>query len=387
MDSLAGMGTRLHRRRFLVFAGAAAGSAILAACGGSTATDTPKPAAPTTVAPTTAAPTTAAPTTAAASAAAATRPAGSTVASAAASTAAPAATTAPNPTAVGSAAAATRPAGSAVASSVSATTASGSAVASTGGIQTMVIEAFDFGFKTLGSIPGGLTRVQMKNTGKELHHAQFMLLNTGVSIEQLGAAFQKGPDAAFALATFPGGPGAVLPGGSSEVILNLKEGQYVLACFISGEDNIPHLAKGMLMPLKVTAPPAGAASAPAVNGTITMVDFNFDMPATIPAGKSMYTIANTGAQFHEFNLVQIAPGKTVDDVKKFLDAPAGAPVSGPPPGLPIGGMQALTRGNTGIVVLDLKPGDYAAICNVPDQSKPNGDSHLHLGMIKGFTVK
>ncbi len=50
-------------------------------------------------------------------------------------------------------------------------------------------------------------------------------------------------------------------------------------------------------------------------------------------------------------------------------------------------MNALSRGNSGIVVLDLKPGDYVALCNVPDQSKPNGDSHVHLGMIKAFTVK
>ena len=358
------IGVRLGRRRFLVVAGAAAGSAILAACGGSTATDTPKAVAPTTAAPTTAAPTTAA---------AASRPAGSVAASAAPSTAVPAlSTTAAGTTAAGSAAAATRPAGSAAASA-------------TGGIQTMVIEAFDFGFRTLGSIPGGPTRVQMKNTGKEIHHAQFMLLNTGVTPDQLGAAFAKGPDAAFGLVTFPGGPGVILPGGSTEVIITLTEGQYMIACFIAGDDHIPHLAKGMLMPLKVTAAPAAPAPAPAVNGTITLFDFNFTMPDTLPAGRSMYTVTNTGAQFHEFNIGQIAPGKTVDEVKAYYAATA--PPAGPPPIIPMGGMNALTKGNTGIAVFDLTPGNYVAICNVPDQSKPNGDSHAHLGMIKGFTVK
>jgi hypothetical protein len=251
----------------------------------------------------------------------------------------------------------------------------------------MVIEAFDFGYKTLGSIPGGLTRVQMKNTGKEPHHAQFMLLNSGVAFEQLTAAFAKGPQGlgeVFGLVTLTGGPATVGPGGSTEVILNLKEGQYVVACFIESADHVPHLAKGMLMPLKVTP----ATAPPAINGTITLFDFSFELPATIPAGKSMYTVANTGAQFHEFNIVQIAPGKSVDDVKNYFDAPPTAPPpSGPPPGLPVGGMQGLTRGATGIVVLDLAPGNYAAICNVPDQSKPNGDSHLHLGMIKGFAVR
>ncbi|MDQ6909119.1 MAG: hypothetical protein M3176_20045 [Chloroflexota bacterium] len=319
----------MHRRRFLAWAGGLAGASILAACGGTgAATGTPKPAAPT----------------------------------------------------------------SAIASSVNPTAASGSAAASTGGLPTMVIEAFDFGFRTLGSIPGGPTRVQMKNTGKEQHHAQFMLLNAGVTPEQLGASFAKGEQGlgdVFGLVTQTGGPATVSPGSSStDVILDLKEGQYMIACFVPGADHIPHVAKGMLMPLKVTAAPAAAAPAPAVNGTITLFDFNFTMPDTLPAGKSMYTVTNTGAQFHEFRIGQLAPGKTLADAKASLDpAPNTPPPAGSPPFIPVGGMNALSKGNSGIVVLDLTPGEYVALCNVPDQSKPNGDPHVHLGMIKAFTVR
>ncbi len=326
----------VNRRRFLGAAAVAAATAVLAACGvgGSTATSAPTSALP------------------------------------------------PSPT-TGVAPTAAPP----IAGSVSGTTTSGSAaISTTGGIQTMVIEAFDYGFKTLGSIPGGMTRVQMKNTGTELHHGQFMRLNTGVTLDQLGAAFAKGPDAALGLVTQTGGPATILPGGTSEVILDLTEGQYMIACFIAGADHVPHVAKGMLMPLKVTAAPAAAAPTPAVNGTITLFDFNFTMPDTLPAGKSMYTVTNTGAQFHEFSIGQLPPGKTVDDVKAMFAAPSVGPPNGPPPVIPMGGMNALTKGNTGIVVLDLTPGNYVAICLVPDQSKPNGDPHAHLGMIKGFTV-
>ncbi len=365
MDTQEMIGARLGRRRFLMLTGAAVGGTFLTACGGSSASDTPKPAAPTTGAtPTTAG------------------------VRSTASTIAPAAPTAVSTTAIGSAAVVTRPASSIVASNVSATTASGSAAAGTtgnDGIQTMIIEAFDYGFRTLGSIPGGPTRVQMRNTGKELHHAQFMLLNSGVTPDQLAAAFAKGVDVAFGLVTLTGGPGAVLPGGSTEVILNLTEGQYMIACFIAGADNIPHMAKGMLMPLKVSAAPAVAAPSPAVTGTITLFDFNFTMPDTLPAGRSMYSVANTGAQFHEFSVNQLPPGQTVDDVNAYYAAPA--PRAHQPPMIPMGGMNALTKGTTGITVLDLSPGNYVAVCNVPDQSMPHGDAHAHLGMIKGFTVK
>ncbi len=318
----------MHRRRFLAWAGGLVGASILAACGGTgTATGTPKSAAPTTVA--------AAPT-------------------------------------------------SAIAGSVNPTAASGSAAPRTGGLPTLMIEAFDYGYRTLGTIPAGPTRVQLMNGGKEDHHAQFLLVNAGVSPEQLDAAFQKGSDGADALVTYAGGPGGVSPGGSAEVILDLKEGRYLLACFLRGADHLPHFAKGMRMPLTVTAPTAAAPPMPAVNGAITMFDFNFTMPDIVPAGRSMYTVTNTGAQYHEFGVGRLLPGKTAEDFKAFFDPAARG---GPPPGVPTGGMQALTRGNTGVVVLDLTPGEYVALCSVPDQSKPQGEPHAHLGMVKAFTVR
>ncbi len=108
-------GRPVRRREMLKLAAAGSVAAVLAACGGSAATDTPKPAGTTAPASTTAAPAaTSAPaaTTAVSSAAAATRPAGSVVAPS--GTTAPAGTTAP----VGTTAAATSPAASAVAIAV-----------------------------------------------------------------------------------------------------------------------------------------------------------------------------------------------------------------------------------------------------------------------------
>ena len=338
-ESISVRGARgaMHRRRFLAVAGGMAGAAILAACGGTgAATDTPRPA---------------------------------------------------NSAATASAAATTASSARSIGSPVRATTGPGSAVAGTpdaGGLPTLMIEAFDYGYRTLGTIPAGPTRIQLQNGGKEDHHAQFLLVNAGVSPEQLDAAFQKGSDGADALVTYAGGPGGVGPGGSAEVILDLKQGRYLLACFLRGADHLPHFAKGMRMPLSVTAPTATAPSAPAVNGAITLFDFNFTMPDIVPAGRSMYTVTNTGAQYHEFGVGRLLPGKTAEDFKAFFDPAARG---GPPPGVPTGGMQALTRGSTGIVVLDLTPGEYVALCSVPDQSRPQGEAHAHLGMVKGFTVR
>lgn len=190
----------LNRRRFLALTGSVAAGAILAACGGSTATDTPKPAAPATSATTTA--TSPAATDGAPAASASATTVGTTAAGSASAVSGtlPAASTTSGATTTGTTAASgtgvsgMRPAGSAVTtgSAPSGTTiASGSASAGTSG-QTLVIEASEYAFKTLGSIPAGVTTVQMKNLGKEDHEAQFVRLNDGITPEQFIAAIRAG---------------------------------------------------------------------------------------------------------------------------------------------------------------------------------------------------
>lgn len=344
MDRMDRANPRVNRRRFLALAGGAAAGAILAACGGtSAATDTAKPVAPTAV---------------------------------------PVATAAAVPLAT--AAATIAPTRSA-ASAPSSTTA-GSITGTPAMEQRLVIEAVEYGFKTMSSIPGGPTTVQLRNLGREAHHAQLLLLNDGVTLEQFAAASKRGPEGIFPLvAAFVGGVGVTAPDASAEVVLDLKAGRYILGCFISGDDHIPHVGKGMVLPLTVTVPSA-TVSAPVVTGTITMSDFTFEMPATLPAGRILYRVVNQGPQTHEWNLIQLAPGKTVADAKAFFDPPPSGPPPGPPPGKPIGGMNGLSKGLAGIAVLDLAPGEYAAMCIIPDQSSPDHAPHLHLGMIKGFTV-
>jgi len=362
----------LNRRRFLAMAGGIAGSAILAACGGSTATDTPKPAAPTTAAPIASAPTTAAATTGGAttagSAASGTRPAGATTSAATTS-----GTTAANASASGTGAAGTRPAGSAVTTGSAAagtTTASGSVSAGAGG-QTLVIEASEYAFKTLGSIPAGVTTVQLKNLGKEHHEAQFVRLNEGVTPEQFLAAIQQAGDGPPPdIFSFEGGPAEILSNKTAEVMLNFAPGQYMLVCFVDAPDGQPHVAKGMVLPVKVVAATGPAAALPAGKGTITLGAANgFDLPATLPAGKSQYRVTNQGTGPRAFFVGGIPADKTIDDVNAELAKPD----SGPPPWFQqAGGMGGLKPNGSGVVTLDLTPGKYVAVDVAFGPDKPFG---------------
>jgi hypothetical protein len=223
----------------------------------------------------------------------------------------------------------------------------------------------------------------MRNIGREPHHTQFFRLNTGVTIEQVMAALaQPDPGPLFQLVSVDGGPSVADPNGSSEVTLDLKEGQYVAVCFVESPDQVPHLAKGMVRPFRVTAAPPGPAAAfPAAAGTVVAKDFTFDMPATIPAGRTTLRVVNEGPQPHEMTVVRIASGRTVADVSQFFAAPP----AGPPPFTSAGGMQGLSKDFSGFATLELQAGEYAAFCLIPDPA--SGRPHVALGMIKGFTAR
>jgi hypothetical protein len=91
-------------------------------------------------------------------------------------------------------------------------------------------------------------------------------------------------------------------------------------------------------------------------------------------------VINNGPESHEFNILRLAEGKTADDVLQYLGAP-----DGPPPFTPVGGMNGLDKGLSGYAELDLTPGAYATICNIPSPAA-EGHPHFTLGMIKQFNV-
>ena len=247
-------------------------------------------------------------------------------------------------------------------------------------MRSIDIDASDFAFAAPETLPAGLVSVRLTNHGQEPHHAQLLRLNDGVTFDQFAAALQQEGEGALRLVSGEGGPGTIEPHGSSEVTLDLKPGTYALACFVAGSDGVPHLAKGMLKPIQVTQPTtATTTTAPDVQGTFTMKDFSFDMPATLPAGRATYKVTNAGPQLHELNIVKLAAGKTAQDVQAWENAPAG-----PPPFEAAGGINAFSADGSGYLTLDLQPGTYLAVCNVPDQA--SGQPHSHLGMFKQFTV-
>lgn len=250
-------------------------------------------------------------------------------------------------------------------------------------IPEITIRARDYFFVAPEQIAASLMSITLINGGHESHHAQVARLNDGVTTEQIQAALRKGPEAAFPLMTFVGGPGLVDPGLLQQVTLELGPGQYMLLCIVRGHDGVTHLAKGMVTPIRVVAPTDQAYALepePEADAMITLLDFWFLMPSETRAGKQVWQIVNEGQQIHDLVIVKLAEGKTRDDVMAFLRAPGGEP-----PFANVGGIQAINPGETGWLNLDLEPGNYMALCRVPDPN--SGVAHEFMGMTQAFTVK
>jgi len=264
--------------------------------------------------------------------------------------------------------------------------------------------ATDYAFELAGETAAGLTLVTLENNGTELHHAQLMQLAEGESAETLQTALGQSPEAIFGLGRFVGGPSVAAPGGQTQVILDLEPGQYVALCFVESPDGVPHLAKGMVQSFEVASggtPPA--ATEPQAASTVVLRDFTFELPAQIAAGPQVWEVVNEGPQPHEIALLKLAEGVAPVQVQGMIVGPSASPeadhemaspaaapegspaAAGPPPFEPVGGMQALASGLRGWIVLDLEPGNYLAVCFVPDPA--SGQPHAELGMVASFSVE
>ncbi|MGI8485877.1 MAG: hypothetical protein ACR2OU_16660 [Thermomicrobiales bacterium] len=264
----------------------------------------------------------------------------------------------------------------------------------------LAITAKDYEFQLPATVPGGYTEITLKNEGPDTHHAMFMRLNEGKTLDDFMAA-AKLPNfgALFAVSTSQGGPASIDAGQESSVILNLQTGQYVVICVIPGPDGMPHYQMGMLAPITVTEV-LTAGTEPTAETTVDLVDFSFEnLPKELPAGKHTWKVTDTGKQVHELSINRLAPGVTFDQVKAMLMAPLPAspvpgavatpqatPVmSGPPPFVAMAGVAPMSPGETNWALIDVTAGDYFAICFVPDTK--TGAPHFMLGMIMPFTVK
>ena len=239
------------------------------------------------------------------------------------------------------------------------------------------ITSMDFAFTVPDTIPAGLTRIRLLNTGKEHHHAQLARLHSGHTVAELRDTLASG--ALPTWVSFVGGPGVPAPTQPSEVIVPLEAGSYAVLCFVESADRVPHFAKGMIREITVVPVDAAAGPGPAADARLVLQDYTFTLSPALAAGRRTVKVENGGPQLHEVEFVRLQPGKTAADVLAWFKSKAG-----PPPGEPFGGTAALQPGAVNLVTANFTRGDYALLCFVPDAG--DGRRHVAHGMVAQIRV-
>ena len=245
----------------------------------------------------------------------------------------------------------------------------------------VIFVAHDYGFAGPDRIPAGLVTMQVVNKGQDMHQIQVLRLPEGKTSEDFRAAISADAGRLPEWVKFVGGPNAVRPGGASTATMNLAEGRYLLICIIPNQQGVPHVALGMQKALTVKGGKPSTVSDPKARVTITQEDFRFVLSGPIKPGTHMVRVANHGSQPHEVVLVKLAPGASAREFGEAVEPGA----SGPPPGMPVGGVVGIEKGEQAFFTADFAPGRYGLICFFPDPV--TGKPHYAQGMTSEFDVK
>lgn len=244
------------------------------------------------------------------------------------------------------------------------------------------VTASEYKFDAPAEVPAGMTTFNLTNSGKEIHHISLIKLDSAKTMDDLMAGMKAmKPGMAPPGWVIPaGGPNAAAPGGTTSLTMNLEAGNYVLVCFVPDAKGVPHVMKGMAKAMTVTPNAAANTTPPTSDVTLTLSDYKFDFSAPLTAGQHTIKISVAPGQPHEFTLFQLAPGKTAADIVKFVEGG----MTGQPPGMPMGGVSGLSSGRDVFFTVDLKPGDYAAVCFVEDAK--DGKPHFAHGMTQTIHI-
>ena len=245
--------------------------------------------------------------------------------------------------------------------------------------EILTVTASDYKFDAPDQIPAGMVTVQLVNRGPSPHHVQLLRLGEGKTVADFQAALQKGEMPMWAMPA--GGPNPPEVGGTSEVRMPLDAGEYVMVCFIPDTAGVPHMAHGMVRPLKVTPASGAAASTSDTTADVemTLVDYDFKLSGPLSPGRHVIRVSNNAKQPHEVVFVRLAPNKTPQDFARW-----GEHQVGPAPGTLHGGISGIMPGTVAYVPVDLPAGDYALLCFIPDTK--DGKAHFTHGMAKRIKI-
>ena len=273
-------------------------------------------------------------------------------------------------------------------------------------IINILTEGMDF--QMSDTISSGWNTFKYKNASTQTHFFLIDKYPESITLDSVKARvlppFDKGmklinegkPEAGFAeFGALPawfmemknlGGSGLISPGLVAETTLNLEPGYYISESYVKMSNGVWHTSMGMAKELIVSKTNSGNME-PNANFEISISSTEgITFKDSISKGKHRFSvfykdqIAHENFIGHDINLAKVDDNADLDEINSWMDwsNPKGL-IEPAPKGITfLGGVNNMTEGQKGFFSVNLTPGRYILISEVPNPASKN--------MLKTFIV-
>lgn len=274
------------------------------------------------------------------------------------------------------------------------------------------IRAVGMTFEGASEIPSGWTTFKFVNASSMIHFALIDVPPEGISAQEFtdtaGQYFQDAMDGMnagdeeavnAAFAKFPewigelkraGGPGFLSPGLTGETTVYLEPGDYAFECYVK-TNGIFHTTSpgegqlGMMFEFTVTDEKTDAPE-PTANVTLALKNSGMEIvDGALKAGMNTIRVDFVEQQAlpsfvgNDVHIMQVENDESIAVAGAWLDWRNKDGLEDPSPVIFLGGINDMPAGSHSYFSVDLQPGNYAFIAEVPNPQE--------LGLVLPFTVE
>lgn len=245
--------------------------------------------------------------------------------------------------------------------------------------RTLVVTSYEYAFQAPERVAAGAVTVRLVNRGKMAHQVAFLRLDDSSSLVRVMRSLVA--DTAHTTGVRGvGGVESALPGDSSESILVLRPGRYVIVCAYNGGGHA-HLSMGMIRSLTVTAEAMNADfKLPSTPVTIRLTEYHVALSGPLHSGQQLVRVENDGLQRHHLSIMRFVGSTSLEELDRWDGKSKPAPIE------PVnGGTTVLDAGQASVVAFDLQPGRYLLECALSNDTKAK--PHYMLGMERVVAIR
>jgi hypothetical protein len=274
------------------------------------------------------------------------------------------------------------------------------------------IRAVGMTFEGSSEIPSGWTTFKFVNASSMIHFAMIDVPPEGVTAQiftdTVGQYFQDAMDGMnagdeeavnAAFGKFPawigdlgrhGGPGFLSPGLTGETIVYLEPGNYFFECYVK-TNGVFHTTSpgdgkiGMMLEFTVTDEKTDAPE-PTASATLAMSNSGMEIvDGALKAGTNTIRVDFVEQQAlpsfvgNDVHIMRVENDESISKASAWLDWRTKDGLEDPSPVIFLGGINDMPEGSHSYFTVDLQPGTYAFIAEVPNPQE--------AGFVLPFTVE